>query len=257
MISTVRYTFIDLKYRLYDLFLSKTSKAECHDVLMQWNSYFKGLGEREKKEFVIRTLRFLGSAQIESEKGFAVTREMQLLLGSAFVQITFGLNHDVLEYFNRIVLFSKNYTYKNSNIYLKGDVNPLTRSVNLSWPAIESGFKSSSDGINLALHEFAHCLILENSKKNYFQRILHPGQLKQWERLGIKQIARIRQGQTTVFRKYGGTNLMEMFAVALETFFERPLDFHADAPEFYNCMCFLLKQDPRHTENPTRILRTL
>lgn len=246
-----------LRYRFYDYFLGKTEKDECHKVLMQRNSYYQNLDEEEKPEFAIRTLVFLKSVNIQSEPGFQVSKEMKLLLGSAFVQITFGLRRDVLEHFKRIFIFSKPYTYKNMDAFFNGDVNPLTGSVNLCWPAVERGFVVPTEGANLAIHEFGHCLILENRICGLIKKILHPKQLKSWERLGVKQLIRIRQGRSELFKRYAGTNLMELFSASLENFFEKPYAFYAENPELYKSMCLLLKQDPRDPRKPTGLLHLL
>lgn len=221
---------------------------------MARNSYYQALDRVEQKEFVLRTLIFLRSVNIHSEHGFFVSREMEILLGSAFVQITLGLKRDVLTYFKRIFIFSKPYSYKNMNTLFNGDVNPITGSINLSWPAIEKGFIVPTEGVNLAIHEFGHCLILENNYCNFLRHILHPKQLKSWERLALKQLVRIRQGRSNLFRRYAGTNLMELFAVALENFFEKPYALYAENPEMYKNMCMLLKQDPRDPSKPTKFL---
>ena len=47
---------------------------------------------------------------------------------------------------------------------------------------------------------------------------------------------------------------MELFAVALENFFEKPYALYAENPELYKNMCMLLKQDPRDPAKPTQFL---
>ncbi|WP_224489881.1 zinc-dependent peptidase [Robertkochia flava] len=248
---------MNIRYRVIDYLVGTSQKEECHLVLMDRNAYYQHLDSSEKREFVIRTLVFLRSVNIYSEPGFHVSREMKILLGSAFVQITFGLRRDVLEHFKRIFIFSKPYTYKNMNAFFNGDVNPLTGSVNLSWPAVEMGFVVPTEGANLAIHEFGHCLILENRICGIIKKILHPRQLKSWEHLGLKQLVRIRRGQSVLFKRYAGTNLMELFSAALENFFEKPYAFYAENPDLYKSMCLLLKQDPRDPKRPTEFLRNL
>lgn len=224
---------------------------------MARNAYYQVLDEKEQKEFVIRTLIFLRSVRIYSEAGFIVSRQMKILLCSAFVQITFGLKQDVLGYFKRIFIFAQPYSYKNMNTLFLGDVNPLTGSINLSWPAIEKGFIVPTEGVNLAIHEFGHCLILEDAHGHFLQGIFNRKQLKAWEKVALKQLIRIREGRSELFRRYAGTNLMELFAVSLENFFEKPYALYAENPELYKNMCLLLRQDPREPSKPTQFLRPL
>lgn len=246
-----------LKYKVYNYFITEPLKKKCHEVLLEWNNYYQRLGTPERQEFAIRTLIFIRSVRFESETGFPLTQEMKIVLGGAFVQVTFGLSQDAPEHFNRIFLFSQPYSYSSLNALFLGDVNPITGTINLSWPSIAKGFVVPTDGMNLALHEFAHCLILENTRRSYLQTsILHSKNLQEWKKLAFKEMIRIRRGENKLFRHYAGTNLMELFAVSLETFFERPYAFYAETPEFFKSMCLLLRQDPRDTKSPKAFLRS-
>ncbi|WP_224489883.1 zinc-dependent peptidase [Robertkochia flava] len=250
MINLVKSTYINVRHRLIDLFLSSTKKAVYHQVLLRHNTYYRGLSPEGKRNFIIRTHLFIGTTRFRSQEGLSVPLVMKIILSAAFVQVTFGLNEDVLEYFNRIVIFSGPYSYKNTSKRFKGDVNPRTRTINLSWPSVARGFEDAEDGINLAIHEFAHCLILENSRRSYLNRILNASDLRAWKLQAVVLLRQIRNGQAPFFRAYGGTNLMELFAVSLELFFEKPEAFARENPEFYQCMTMLLKQDPRFTPYP-------
>lgn len=250
MLNSLKSTFLNVKHRVIDLFLSSSRKEVYHRVLLENNPYYKGLDISRKRSFIVRTHLFMVTTRFNSHKGFPVTLPMKIILSGAFVQITFGLNEDVLDYFNRIFIFSGPYSYNHTKELFKGDVNTYTKTVNLSWPAIALGYENYEDGINLALHEFAHCLILENSRRSYLDRILDEAHLREWKRQALILIPQVRAGQSETFRKYGGNNLMELFAVTLETFFERPDAFQRREPEFYHTMCLLLNQDPRYTPNP-------
>lgn len=241
---------LNVKHRLIDLFLSSEKKEIYHAVLMEDNPYYRGLDERRKKNFIVRTHLFRVTTQFASPEGFPVTLPMKIILCGGFVQLTFGLQEDVLDHFNRIMVFSGSYSYKNNTQKFKGDVNPITRTINLSWPAVSHGFEDHKDGINLVLHEFAHSLILENSRRSYFDRIFDEGTLNTWKEQGKALLPKIRTGQASLFREYGGTNLMELFAVSLELFFEKPEAFYREHPVFFITISELLKQDPRYAPDP-------
>ena len=132
----------------------------------------------------------------------------------------------------------------------EGDVNPYTKRVTLTWPVVERGFKINNDGINLAIHEFGHCLILENSRMSYLSRALDQNELENWKLIGQKKIKKIRSKRNRLLRDYAGTNLMELFAVSIEEFFERPNLFYLKEPSLYFSFCRLLNQDPRKKLDP-------
>ena len=235
---------------MIDLFLNSEKKDRYHRILLENNSYYRGLDAERRKTFIVRTHLFLSTTQFRSMGPFPISLPMKVLLSGGFVQVTFGLKEDVLDYFNRILIFDGPYAYKNSTHKFNGDVNPRTKTIHLSWPAVTEGFADDGDGINLALHEFAHCLILENARRSYLDRILNETTLNAWKEQAMEFLPRIRSGNDTIFRAYGGTNLMELFAVALEVFFEQPDRFARKEPEFYYTMSLLLNQDPRYTPDP-------
>jgi Mlc titration factor MtfA (ptsG expression regulator) len=140
--------------------------------------------------------------------------------------------------------------YKNGSSVYKGDVNSYNKSVNLSWPAVEKGFQITNDGLNLSIHEFGHCLLLENSKRSYLSRIFDEKELELWKIIAKSKISKIKSERSSILRDYAGTNLIEMFSVSLEVFFEKPNEFWRKEPELFNSMRKLLNQDPRNKQQP-------
>tara|TARA_R110002074_G_scaffold57077_10_gene140537 strand:+ start:8774 stop:9517 length:744 start_codon:yes stop_codon:yes gene_type:complete len=244
---------LNIKHQFISLFLRQKSKQECHKILSKWSTYYTGLSASNKKSFVVRTLLFLHTTDFDSKEGFELTLEMKLVICSAFVQITFGLRQDVLNIFNEVFVTPTSYSYTGRDVFYDGDVNPFTQRVNLSWPAVEKGFIITDDGLNIAIHEFCHCLIIENSKRSYLARTFNESDLNQWKALAIKKIPTVKAGEYKIFREYGGTNLMELFSISIETFFEQPQEFYAYSPRFYRMTAKVLQQDPRNGKNPKEL----
>ncbi len=238
------------KYKLLSILFANATKSETHAVLYHWNSYYKNLSTANQAVFLIRTLLFLKTTNFLSEPTFLLTREMKIVVSSAFTQITFGLNLLTFSKFNTIFIAPRAYSYKNRDLLFDGDVNVRTGRINLSWPAVEYGFKISNDALNLAIHEIGHCLIIENSKGYALSSILNSEKLDTWKVLAFEQMKIIHTQNDSFFRNYGGENLMEMFSVSLEAFFEKPVAFHQNAPVLYLSMCELLQQDPRNIVDP-------
>lgn len=248
--SPNQISYLNLKHTLVNLFLRSSSKHECHEVLSKWNSYYTALSKKHQQSFVIRTLLFLNTTNFGSKEGFKLTTEMKLVISSAFVEITFGLKQDVLNIFKTVFVTPSSYAYKGRDVLYDGDVNTVTKQVNMSWPAVEKGFIITNDGLNIAIHEFSHCLIIEHVKGSYFSKIFNDADLNSWKELATTKLPLIREGKYTIFRDYGGTNLMELFAITLETFFEQPHEFYSYSPTFYRTTAKVLKQDPRNGTNP-------
>jgi Mlc titration factor MtfA (ptsG expression regulator) len=63
--------------------------------------------------------------------------------------------------------------------------------------------------------------------------------------LANEEIQKIKAGNPTVFRSSAGLDDDEFFAVALETFFEKPHEFFDYNPSLYGMLVRLMRQDPR------------
>ncbi|MBK9174752.1 MAG: zinc-dependent peptidase [Flavobacteriales bacterium] len=126
----------------------------------------------------------------------------------------------------------------------KGGASPDRASSSSAGEDFVHGYAHSRDAHNVGLHELAHALwfedMTENSEHNFLDRRL----LSLWNRMASEHVARIKRQEPHFFRDYAGTNQAEFFAVAVEYFFELPLDFRKAEPEFYATLSAMLKRDP-------------
>ncbi|WP_231745790.1 zinc-dependent peptidase [Rosistilla oblonga] len=67
-------------------------------------------------------------------------------------------------------------------------------------------------------------------------------QIKQW--LSPSNVSDCQYGRSHVINSYGAEHISEFFAVATETFFERPLSFRARHPELYEIFSQYYRQNP-------------
>lgn len=172
-----------------------------------------------------------------------VTWEMKVLISASAIQLTFGFPKVNLSFFKYILIFPETF-YSQANQQLhKGEVNPQAKTIALSWKDFVEGYLHS-DGRNLGLHEMAHALRLENRIMNHEYDFLNESLLLEWEELAKLTMQEINEGKETFFREYGGVNNEEFFAVAIENFFERPIQFQEKHPLTYNVLCKLLRQNP-------------
>jgi Mlc titration factor MtfA (ptsG expression regulator) len=118
----------------------------------------------------------------------------------------------------------------------------------LSWDDVEKGARDFTDGHNVVLHEFAHQLDAESGSTNgapplrrnsygAWSRVLSDN----FEDLDARSIA----GLDTVMDEYGTTNPAEFFAVATETFFEKPHQLSKRRPALYEELKTYYQLDPR------------
>ncbi|HXL34786.1 MAG TPA: M90 family metallopeptidase [Gemmatimonadales bacterium] len=125
----------------------------------------------------------------------------------------------------------------------------------ISWDDTVRGARNPADGENVVLHEFAHQLDAENGVTDGVP-ILAPGALRTWGGVLSAEYERLRQDaahdRPSALDSYGASNRAEFFAVATETFFEKPDQLEREHPELYGQLQQFYRQDPaRRTQGPT------
>ena len=110
-------------------------------------------------------------------------------------------------------------------------------SVVLSWDNTSTGADNAKDGRNLVLHEFAHQLDQADGKADGAPALGSHEQYQRWQKVCTRVFTDLREkverGNKTVIDDYGATNPAEFFAVATETFFEKPHQLNKRRPELY------------------------
>ncbi len=219
-------------------------KARYKVILKKHFDYYNRLDHKNQRVFEGRVQHFINIKHFIPRSMQHVTAEMKVLIAASAIQLTFGLPKVYLSHFKRILIYPDNYYSVINKVYHKGEVNPLVRTIVLSWKNFVEGYYDKSDGINLGLHEMAHALRLENyifnDEYNFFdEKVLHL-----WGELANVEIMNIRQGESSMFRSYGAIDQEEFFAVVIENFFERSKLFFDSCPELYNLTVRLLNQNP-------------
>lgn len=96
----------------------------------------------------------------------------------------------------------------------------------LSWEQVEQDTHNWHDGHNVVLHEFAHQLDQEDGKAEGVPILNSNSDYQIWSQVMTAEYQQlchdIERQRKTVIDSYGMTNPAEFFAVATETFFEKP-----------------------------------
>lgn len=224
---------------IFPFLYSKTRKATCHKTLLLWNTFYQGLNQREQKKFIYRTLRFVGDSKFLKGKKQEPSLEVKTIISGAFIQMTFGLRKYLLNQYNTIYIASKPYSYKHTDAIYHGDVNTKTKRVTLSWPKVKEGFAIPDDALNLCIHEFGHCLYIEQTERGGFFK---DSEWNKWHVLAKPIMHQLNQNKSSSLRKYGASNFLEFFSVSLETYFENPDELNSDFPEYFAFLQYILNQ---------------
>ncbi len=118
----------------------------------------------------------------------------------------------------------------------------------LSWESVLGGSLDPDDGQNVVLHEFAHVLDGENGDMDGVPVLERASQYRTWRRVVAeayaRQVGEFQAGNETPIHPYGATSPAEFFAVATETFFERPLVLRERLPEMYEQLRRFYRREP-------------
>ena len=118
----------------------------------------------------------------------------------------------------------------------------------LSWDNVISGVSNFEDGHNVALHEFSHQLDSESGTTNGAPLLRHNCYRSWASVLGeeFEQLTRARdQARASLMDQYGASNPAEFFAVATETFFEKPQQMASTHPALFSELQNYYRVDPR------------
>lgn len=218
-----------------------------HQQLNTYNQYYRSLSRYRQEKFVQRTVSFMFNKKF-NYIDIKPEDQMPLLISAAAVQITFGLDKYHLDYFKHIFIYKEDYKYGLYNKPFMGHVND--EGIHLSWNNFLKGYENYNDADNVGIHEMAHALAYVNFmagdgvdvEDGFKERFHH-----------FSAIARpifnsMQAGNTNLLSSYAATNYHEFWAVAVETFFEKPAEMKTGMPVLYYALCTLLNQDPMRAD---------
>ncbi len=213
------------------------------DLLIEHNGYYKSLPVAMKARFLERVATFAATKTITCVN-FPQDDRMSLLIAAASVQITFGLDKYLLDFFDTIYVMQHDYHYGIFEKPFEGHVS--SNGIYLSWDNFLRGYENYSDGDNVGIHEMAHALAYvnfmadanEGKDEAFIQRFYN------FSTVGRPIFNDMQNGKTTMLGDYASSNYNEFWAVSVETFFEKAQQMKTEMPDLYTALCSLLNQDP-------------
>jgi Mlc titration factor MtfA (ptsG expression regulator) len=118
----------------------------------------------------------------------------------------------------------------------------------LSWDDVRRGAAGDDDGHNVVFHEFAHQLDMADRDANGAPVLAHHAMYAAWARVLGHEYEQLKgaveRREPTLLDAYGAQSPAEFFAVATETFFEKPVKLRDEHPELYGQLREFYRQDP-------------
>ena len=206
--------------------------------------------------------QFLAEKRFEGCGGLELTDEMRVLVAAQACLLI--LNRPTRSYprLTTVLMYPSHYTSEAASA--DGTVSEQTRlgeswgsgTVVLAWDSVRGGVTNFDDGHNVTMHEFAHQLDQEDGSADGAPILEQRTAYREWAKvLGhdyTDLVADSKRGRRTVMDRYGATDPAEFFAVATETFFEKPEQLSEKHPELFEELRDYYHLDPREWEERAR-----
>ena len=225
-------------------------------------SIYKSLTSEQQKELLGYIQVFLKEKQFIGCLGLQITEEIKVTIAAIACLLLFGDRKTYFPNLRSVLVYPHAYIVNelimNSYVVEERRVARLGESwtrdqLVLSWEQIQQDVLNWKDGHNVILHEFAHQLDQEDGRAEgvpILARALDYGMWKQVMSAEYLQLCdRVENGQKTILDSYGATSPAEFFAVATETFFEKPNQLHQKHPSLYELLQRYYRLDPRQWQN--------
>jgi len=208
-------------------------------------------------------LQFLHQKKFVGCDGLVVTDEMRLTIAAQACLLLLNRFTRVYPALHTILLYPSAFLVPRNQVDAAGVVTETRQDllgeswsdgrVVLSWDHVRRGAADWRDGQNVVLHEFAHQLDSESGSTNGAPYLGSQASYRSWSEVLSRDFAALRQdamlSQHSVMDHYGATSPAEFFAVATETFFEKPWEMAERHPALFTEFSRYYRVDPRQWQD--------
>jgi MtfA peptidase len=192
-----------------------------------------------------------GGLELDDEKRVTISAQACLLL--------LGLEHNYYVNVDSILVYPTGYIARQETPGPDGVVDVGGGSARLgeawgggpvviSWIDARDGGRNPSDGHNVVYHEFAHKIDMADGAADGVPRLHDNAEYDVWAEVMSAEFKELveqsrQRHPHTLLDTYGATNEAEFFAVATETFFEKPKQMREGHPRLYEVLRDFYRQD--------------
>ena len=223
------------------------------------------LPEADQRELESHILVFLDEKRFEGCQGLVITDEIRVTIAAQACLLLLHRPGDYYSELRSILVYPSTYFWHSGQHSSEGVIHEEARAmlgeswqhgaVVLAWDSARAGAANPFDGQNVVLHEFAHQLDQEDGRADgapllaerepFRERI---ARYSSWAKIMASEFELLRrsvnEGNHTVLDAYGATDPAEFFAVATESFFEKPKQLLRRHPALYGELKKFYRQDP-------------
>jgi len=207
---------------------------------------------------------FLAEKRFEGAGGLEMTDEVRVTVAAQACILLLHLDEPDYPALRTILVYPTAYRARGTEHGAFGMVTEIDQvrlgeawnaeTVILSWDDVRRGAADPDDGHNVVLHEFAHQLDMEDHDANGAPALADHTMYAAWARILGEEFEQLQgavdRHERTLMDAYGTQSPAEFFAVATETFFERPTALREEHPELYGQLRDFYRQDPAGWPGP-------
>ncbi|HEX4852151.1 MAG TPA: zinc-dependent peptidase, partial [Puia sp.] len=180
-----------------------------HSIVSRYIRYYNRLNLEDQRKFLFRTYLFRKSRRfhyIEVNE----SAEMPILISAVAVQLTFGLEKFMFNYFNDIFVLKDDYHYGFYSRPFMGHVDQT--GIYLSWDNFMRGILGQTPNCNVGLHEMGHALayvtfITETEEDKHFKK-----EFKNYSKVARPIFTSMQGGSKNLLGDYAACNYHEFWA---------------------------------------------
>jgi Mlc titration factor MtfA (ptsG expression regulator) len=213
------------------------------DILRRRSQHYRRVPPTYRQSFEQHIQIFMAEKRITAVD-LDLTDETRLLVAASAASLTAGWPAYTWDQLSEVIVYPQDFDRDYS--FDRAHVSGLAHQwgvVILSLPALNRSFDESSDGCHVGFHEFAHLLDLAGTRFDGIPSYLDDDSIRRWVGL-LEQEADRLERRDSILDPYALSGPIELFAVAVEAFFETPMaiaDHHAD---LYAFLAAYFCQDP-------------
>lgn len=203
-------------------------------------------------------LAFLDAKQFEGCGGLEITDEMRVTVAGHACLLLLGSARGSFPGLGTVVIYPESFATPLRTADSSGIVTETVEerfgesweegTVILAWDSITAFLRGRSNDCNVIVHEFAHQLDAAYGITAGAPLKTMGGQCRDWTELLAGEPRRQRharrRGRPEILDPYAFTSEQELFAVASETFFMRPVRFKSNHPQLYAELQSIYGVDP-------------
>ncbi|SDH55121.1 MULTISPECIES: zinc-dependent peptidase [unclassified Duganella] len=259
----VALPFIYPRWRLQRV-LARPLPAEAEAVLRRNIPVYSRMSADLQQQLRRMVVQFLHQKKFIGCEGLEVTDEMAVIIAGQACLLLLNRHSKVYPALHTILVYPSEFVAQRAEVGPGGVITPGRQSmlgeswddgrVVLSWDDVRRGAGDWTDGHNVVLHEFAHQLDSESGRANGAPYLGNPASYTEWSEVLSRAYQDLRMHamyrQEAVMDHYGATSPAEFFAVATETFYEKPYQMAQHYPELFAEFLKYYRVDPREWMSP-------